>query len=209
RSRSWKPRPSARRSASTSSAKRAASSGWSSCDSAPAAASAKESAVMHGLPSVPGIGANRRLGTVVHQIVTRLLPGGSPNVRSVAEQMRLSTRTLQRRLSKEGLTFAGVVARARFDVAQRLLADPGRKVIDVALELGYSDPAHFTRAFMRWTGVAPREFREGRATARSGASEPRAPSCVVGAVPQLAERDWITVATEPRPVARDGARAPP
>jgi AraC-like DNA-binding protein len=38
------------------------------------------------------------------------------------------------------------------------------KVIDIALELGYSDPAHFARAFARWTGLAPREFRRLRGT---------------------------------------------
>jgi AraC-like DNA-binding protein len=98
-------------------------------------------------------------GGLVQQIVTRLLPDGYPNVQSVAEMVRVSARTLQRRLAEEGLTFAGVLARARFDVAQRMLEDPARKVIDVALDLGYSDHAHFTRAFVRWTGLAPREFR--------------------------------------------------
>jgi hypothetical protein len=42
-----------------------------------------------------------------------------------------------------------------------LLENPDVKLIEVAFELGYSDPAHFTRAFRRWAGVAPREFRQG------------------------------------------------
>ena len=115
--------------------------------------------------SVPRARATRELGGIVLQIVTRLLPDGYPDVQSVAQVVRVSARTLQRRLSEEGLTFAGVVARARFAVAQRMLDDPARKVVDVALDLGYSDHAHFTRAFVRWTGVAPREFRR---LARSG-----------------------------------------
>jgi AraC-like DNA-binding protein len=98
----------------------------------------------------------------IQQVVTSLLADGYPDVHLVAEAVRMSTRTLQRRLHEEGLTFARVVARARFDAACRLLADPARKVIDVALDLGYSDPAHFTRAFLRWTGVTPREFRRLR-----------------------------------------------
>lgn len=106
-----------------------------------------------GVPQLHG------LGDVVQQIVARLLPDGCPDVRSVADSVRVSTRTLQRRLSEEGLTFAGIVDLTRLDVAQRMLEDPARRVIDVALDLGYSDPAHFTRAFVRWTGVAPREFR--------------------------------------------------
>jgi AraC-like DNA-binding protein len=82
--------------------------------------------------------------------------------------VQVSARTLQRRLFDEGLTFAGIVARARLDVAQRMLDDPARRVIDVALDLGYSDPAHFTRAFVRWTGLAPREFRRLRVTGYAG-----------------------------------------
>ena len=99
------------------------------------------------------------VGGAVQQIVTTLLPDGSPDIRFVAEAVRTSARTLQRRLKQEGVTFARVVARARFHAAQQLLDDPARKVIDVALDLGYSDPAHFTRAFSRWSGVTPREFR--------------------------------------------------
>jgi AraC-like DNA-binding protein len=104
------------------------------------------------------------IGDLVQQIVTRLLSEGHPDIHSVAGMLRLSTRTLQRRLSDEGLTFARVVVRARFDVAQRMLDDPARKVIDVALDLGYSDPAHFTRAFVRWTGLGPSAFRQLRST---------------------------------------------
>ncbi len=98
-------------------------------------------------------------GGAVQQIVTTLLPDGYPDIQLVAEAVRMSTRTLQRRLQAEGLTFARVIAKARFAEAQRMLGDPARKVIDVALDLGYSDHAHFTRAFERWTGMPPREFR--------------------------------------------------
>jgi AraC-like DNA-binding protein len=113
-----------------------------------------------------------RLGDVVQQIVTRLLREGYPDVHSVATMLGLTTRTLQRRLSEEGVTYAGVVARARFDVAQRMLEDPACKIIEVALDLGYSDPAHFARAFARWTGLTPREFRRLRATGCRGDAFP-------------------------------------
>ena len=102
------------------------------------------------------------LGAVVQQIVTTLLPDGCPDVRSVAKAMRLSSRTLQRRLSAEGVTFACLVARVRFAIAQRMLDDPARKIIEVALDLGYSDQAHFARAFVRWSGLTPRQFRRLR-----------------------------------------------
>ena len=115
------------------------------------------------------------LGDVVQQIVTRLLRDGYPDVRSVAKMMGLSARTLQRRLFDEGVTYGRVVARARFDLAQQMLEDPACKVIEVALDLGYSDPAHFARAFARWTGVAPREFRRLRAIKKPVCFGGRAP----------------------------------
>ena len=102
------------------------------------------------------------VGGVVQQIVIALLPGGYPDLHCVAKLMGLSARTLQRRLSDDGLTFGRLVARARLDVGQRLLNDPGRRVIDVALDLGYSDQAHFARAFARWSGLTPRQFRRLR-----------------------------------------------
>jgi AraC-like DNA-binding protein len=95
-------------------------------------------------------------------------PDGYPDVQSVAQMVRVSARTLQRRLSDESLTFAGVVARARFDVGQLMLDDPAHKVVDVALDLGYSDHAHFTPAFVRWAGIAPREFRRVRSIGSGG-----------------------------------------
>jgi AraC-like DNA-binding protein len=99
------------------------------------------------------------VGGAVQQVVTALLPVQYPDIHLVAEAVGMSPRTLQRRLRLEGLTYADVVARTRCETACKLLGDPARKVIDVAFDLGYSDPAHFTRAFTRWTGQAPREFR--------------------------------------------------
>ena len=104
------------------------------------------------------------VGGAVRQIVTTMIPDGYPDIHLLAEAVRLSVRTLQRRLEDEGLTYARVVAQARCDEAQRMLDDPDRKVIDVALDLGYSDPSHFARAFGRWTGMAPREFRRLRSS---------------------------------------------
>jgi AraC-like DNA-binding protein len=92
------------------------------------------------------------------------------DIHTVAALAKLRVRTLQRRLHDQGVTFAWLVARARLDRAQGMLADPARRIIDVALDLGYSDPAHFTRAFVRWTGIAPREFRRFRWTERSGSA---------------------------------------
>jgi AraC-like DNA-binding protein len=95
----------------------------------------------------------------VRQIVTALLAGGSSDVHLAAERMGISVRTLQRWLRAAGLTYAGVVREARCAAARQMLEQSSRKIRDVAIALGYSDPAHFTRAFQRWTGQTPRDFR--------------------------------------------------
>ena len=74
--------------------------------------------------------------------------------------MGVSPRSLQRRLAELNTTFSELVARTRLSQARDLLRDPVVKTIDVAFALGYSNPGNFTRAFRRWTGVSPREFRK-------------------------------------------------
>ncbi|HEV7732600.1 MAG TPA: helix-turn-helix transcriptional regulator [Candidatus Binatia bacterium] len=129
----------------------------------------------------PSADDRRELGDIVQQIVARLVPYGSPDMKSVAEIVQVSSRTLQRRLFDEGRTFADLVAQVRCDLAQRMLEDPVRKVVDVALDLGYSDHAHFTRAFVRWTGESPRNFRRRRST--NAAATPRLENVRVTASP--------------------------
>ena len=85
--------------------------------------------------------------------------GRSPEIQSVAAEMGTSVRTLQRRLRATGSTYGDVVQRTRCAAAQQLLKDRRRRIGEIARKLGYSDHAHFTRAFQRWTGVTPREFR--------------------------------------------------
>jgi AraC-like DNA-binding protein len=71
----------------------------------------------------------------------------------------MSVRTLQRRLAEAGVSHQMLVAQARLATAAAVLERTDAKVLDLALDLGYSDHANFTRAFRRWTGYAPREFR--------------------------------------------------
>jgi AraC-like DNA-binding protein len=107
--------------------------------------------------------ANQAFGRRVREIVvTGLLDGGAPDIRAVASMVSTSARTLQRRLRGAGLTYAGLVQQARCEAASRMLLESDQTVSDVARTLGYSDPAHFTRAFQRWTGLTPRGFRRRR-----------------------------------------------
>jgi AraC-like DNA-binding protein len=71
----------------------------------------------------------------------------------------MSVRTLQRRLAEAGLTYSAIVDEIRSVEARRLLAQPGVLLKQVAADLGFCEPASFTRACRRWTGFSPREYR--------------------------------------------------
>ena len=82
-----------------------------------------------------------------------------PRIDWVAAKLGLTRRTLQRRLADRGTTFAGLVETLLRKNAEALLARTAEPVTDIALRLGYADLAHFTRAFKRWTGMAPSAYR--------------------------------------------------
>ena len=71
----------------------------------------------------------------------------------------MTVRTLQRRLSVAGLSHEVLVAQTRFATAAAVLEQTNAKILDLALDLGYSDHANFTRAFRRWAGCSPHEYR--------------------------------------------------
>ena len=83
-------------------------------------------------------------------------------IAQVAELAGVSVRTLQRRLSDEGMAFSSFVDKSRFTVASSLLESTDAKLAEIAIELGYSSQANFSRAFSRWVGVSPGEFRRQR-----------------------------------------------
>jgi AraC-like DNA-binding protein len=96
---------------------------------------------------------------VVLRIVERL-PDGPPNQQQIAEDMNVSNRTLQRKLKEEGTSFMDLLQDTRLQLARKYLRQPGRSVVETAYLLGFSEPSTFSRAFKRWTGVAPAEYRD-------------------------------------------------
>jgi AraC-like DNA-binding protein len=79
-------------------------------------------------------------------------------LRAIAKRMGMSARTLQRRLKYCGIEFEELLDETRRGEALRLISEGGHTMTDIAYRIGYSDPAHFTRAFRRWTGAAPSRF---------------------------------------------------
>ena len=106
----------------------------------------------------------RRLSS--HQTTTarvqRLLlesANGMPALPLVARQLHLGQRTLHRRLLEEGTTFRKVTEDMRCKLATENLRGGALTVQEVAFALGYTDLANFRRAFKRWTGMSPSEYR--------------------------------------------------
>ncbi len=95
----------------------------------------------------------------LQEIVQTYLDDGYPDITLAANITGCSVRTLQRRLKEYGLSYTDVVQQARFRLATGLLSDPGTKVIDAALAVGYEDPSHFARAFRRLAGISPNQYR--------------------------------------------------
>ena len=95
----------------------------------------------------------------LRQLALTMLKEGPPQIETMAEIAGLSVRSLQRRLANIGLSYFQIVDQARYQAATRLLEDSKIRITDIAMDVGYADSAHFTRAFKRWAGVTPREYR--------------------------------------------------
>lgn len=83
-----------------------------------------------------------------------------PNIAEAAEIIGTSVRSLQRELSAANLTYSSLLDQVRFELGIELLRKTDVKISDAAYATGYANPTHFTRAFRRFVGVTPREFRE-------------------------------------------------
>ena len=91
-------------------------------------------------------------------LLTRLAQGDS-NIESVARSMGTSVRSLQRRLKYRGSSYQDVLDSIRREAAGQYLTSSGLSISEVGYLLGYSEPAAFHRAFKRWHGSTPHEFR--------------------------------------------------
>lgn len=99
------------------------------------------------------------VGSVRQAIETLAYGDEHPTLGRTATFVGMSTRTLQRRLRAHGASHEQLVAACRFETASAVLQQSHTRILDLALDLGYSDHANFTRAFRRWAGCSPREYR--------------------------------------------------
>ena len=103
--------------------------------------------------------AQKSLADQVKGILKKLLAGQRPALQDVARELRLSARTLQRRLTAERVTFQQLLEEARRELAQHYLLHSSLELNETAYLLGYEDSNSFFRAFHHWEGTSPGEWR--------------------------------------------------
>ena len=110
--------------------------------------------------------AQQSVSEQVKGILKRQLAGQRPGLETVAGELRLSTRTLQRRLTGERATFQRLMEDARRELARHYLLHSSLELNETAYLLGYEDSNSFFRAFHYWEGTSPGEWRASHAKSR-------------------------------------------
>jgi AraC-like DNA-binding protein len=97
--------------------------------------------------------------TGIRDLVARSLRDALPDLEAAAKALELSPRALKRRLAERGLSYTKLVDDTRRELAIGYIADASLSLVDVAYLCGFSEQSAFNRAFKRWTGVPPGEYR--------------------------------------------------
>ncbi|MET0390099.1 MAG: AraC family transcriptional regulator ligand-binding domain-containing protein [Polyangiales bacterium] len=98
--------------------------------------------------------------TRLHDHLVWQPPPRDMSMQAAARAIGMSVRSLRRHLAAEGKTYSKIVTEAQTVIAKHCLRDVHRTIHDTASELGFADNASFHRAFKRWTGLTPTEFRK-------------------------------------------------
>jgi AraC-like DNA-binding protein len=94
--------------------------------------------------------------------IIELLPSGDCSREKVAEALCMSPATLQVRLAKRGTNFLQLMDDTRRELACNYMQQRTRSVTEITFVLGFTSTSNFARAFKRWTGLSPTQFREDR-----------------------------------------------
>jgi AraC-like DNA-binding protein len=113
--------------------------------------------------------ASEAIGEQVKGMLKRLLAGRRPGIEDVARELRMSPRTLQRRLAEDRTTFQQLVQEARRELARHYLLHSSLELNETAYLLGYEDAHSFFRAFHGWEGSPPGQWRAHRTRRRTNA----------------------------------------
>jgi AraC-like DNA-binding protein len=89
-----------------------------------------------------------------------MLPSGGVCDEKVAQQLNMSTRSLQRKLQDVSTTFSKLLDEVRQEIAEHYIHDPTVSLTEIAFILGYSEYSSFWRAYKRWTQTSPSAIRK-------------------------------------------------
>ncbi len=119
-------------------------------------------AVLHGdaVTKLERIARGQSFVDRVKQYLLSVPPKRMPDMASVARELGLSTRSLRRRLADERVSYTALLQSVLEIRATQMLSDPNRTIQETAAEMGFSDPSAFQRAFKRWKGMTPGQFKE-------------------------------------------------
>lgn len=101
----------------------------------------------------------------VRELVRDQMEKGGVRADAIAQRLDMSRYTLHRRLKRENQSFATLFDQVRQQAAQLYVAGTQTPLTDIALRLGFSEQSAFSRAFRRWTGRSPSQYRLSRRTA--------------------------------------------
>ena len=96
---------------------------------------------------------------VVRGLVIKNLSSGTLSKTSIASQLHMSPRNLQFKLAAQGTSYQEILDITRKELALAYIEQRRLAITEIAYLLGFTDSANFTRAFRRWTGKSPSEFR--------------------------------------------------
>ena len=103
--------------------------------------------------------ADATMAEQVRAVLLELLPAGAASSDSVACKLRMSTRTLQRRLKQENTSFQALLNNTRQTLAEHYFTKSTLPIVEISFLLGYEDSNSFYRAFRNWTGKTPEQAR--------------------------------------------------
>ncbi|UCB55911.1 MAG: helix-turn-helix domain-containing protein [Thiotrichales bacterium] len=109
---------------------------------------------------VDEIGKKSEFIAALNTVISQYILEKDLSIDTIAELAGCSTRTLQRRLKQYQISYTNLLNEARMQYACSNLTFTATKITDIAQQLGYNDTAHFTRAFKRWTGMTPSQYRK-------------------------------------------------
>ena len=96
----------------------------------------------------------------VRQVVANCLVHGEPDKEIVTTELNLSPRTLQRRLSAQHSSVKKIIDETRHQLSLDYMNQKHLSIKEIAFSLGFSDPSNFSRAFKRWEGMTPKDYRK-------------------------------------------------